>query len=95
MYELISRIFKARDMIQEECRRPAKAEEIAQLVGISVNKLTATLECLKKPKLMSAKVYKNSEETVGVSSLCKSQTIGIIGNLWISEQIWLLSGAVE
>lgn len=65
MYELVSRIFKAREMIQEECKRPARPDEIAQLVGISMSKLTTTMEALRKPKLMSSKVYRDSQETIG------------------------------
>lgn len=67
MFEVISRINKARRIVAQERGRPATDAEIAALVGMSVEKLKMILRSTRGTQSMERPIGKEGDTTVGVS----------------------------
>eukprot|EP00245_Coleochaete_scutata_P015226 TRINITY_DN6702_c0_g1_i1.p1 TRINITY_DN6702_c0_g1~~TRINITY_DN6702_c0_g1_i1.p1 ORF type:complete len:597 (+),score=109.66 TRINITY_DN6702_c0_g1_i1:170-1960(+) len=61
MCEVISRISKAKHMLRSEHGRPPREEEVAELVGMSVDKLRMVQRSARVPRSMEQPVGKDSE----------------------------------
>ncbi|KAG6558042.1 hypothetical protein Mapa_000222 [Marchantia paleacea] len=65
VYELLSRITKAKSMLAAEHGRAPRDEEVAELVGLSIEKLKMVIKSAKSPKSMEFPVGKNNDTTLG------------------------------
>lgn len=69
LYEVISRINKAKKMLAQEHGRPPRDEEVAELVGMTVVKLKSLVKSARAPTSMERPIGKDSDATVGVRTL--------------------------
>jgi RNA polymerase primary sigma factor len=74
LYEVISRINKAKKMLAQEHGRQPHDEEVAELVGMTVDKLKTVVKSARAPTSMERPIGKEKDSTVGV---------GISGTSWI------------
>lgn len=66
LYEVISRINKAKRMLVQEHGREARNEEVAELVGLTVEKLKSVVKSAKAPGSMERPIGKDGDTTLGV-----------------------------
>ncbi len=71
---MISRINKAKKMLAQEHGRQPHDEEVAELVGMTVDKLKTVVKSARAPTSMERPIGKEKDSTVGV---------GISGTSWI------------
>lgn len=67
LYEVISRINKAKKMLVQEHGRQPRDEEIAELVGLTVEKLQSVVKSARAPGSMERPIGIEKDTTVGVS----------------------------
>jgi RNA polymerase primary sigma factor len=67
LYEVISRINKAKKMLSQEHGRTARDEEVAELVGMTVEKLRTVVKSARAPTSMERPIGKEKDTTIGVS----------------------------
>ncbi|XP_024395432.1 uncharacterized protein [Physcomitrium patens] len=65
LYEVISRINKAKRMLVQEHGREARNEEVAELVGLTVEKLKSVVKSAKAPGSMERPIGKDGDTTLG------------------------------
>lgn len=65
LYEVISRINRAKKMLVQEHGRQPRDEEIAELVGLTVEKLQSVVKSAKAPGSMERPIGKERDTTVG------------------------------
>ncbi|KAL3689865.1 hypothetical protein R1sor_016174 [Riccia sorocarpa] len=65
VYELLSRVTKAKSMLAAEHGRAPRDEEVAEIVGLTVEKLKMVIKSAKSPKSMEFPVGKNNDTTLG------------------------------
>nr|QIE09852.1 sigma factor 2A [Anthoceros angustus] len=65
LFEVISRINKARKIVAQEHGRPATDAEVAELVGMSVEKLKLILRSTKGTQSMERPIGREGDSTVG------------------------------
>ncbi|KAL2631942.1 hypothetical protein R1flu_016628 [Riccia fluitans] len=65
VYELLSRITKAKSMLAAEHGRAPRDDEVAELVGLSIEKLKMVIKSARSPKSMEFPVGKNNDTTLG------------------------------
>lgn len=73
LYEVISRINKAKKMLIQEHGRQPHAEEIAELVGLTVEKMQTIIKSARAPTSMERPIGEEKSTTVGVSFRAKYQ----------------------
>lgn len=66
LYEVISRINKAKKMLSQEHGRTARDEEVAELVGMTVEKLRTVVKSARAPTSMERPIGKEKDTTIGV-----------------------------
>ncbi|KAH8945770.1 hypothetical protein BDL97_12G058000 [Sphagnum fallax] len=65
LYEVISRINKAKKMLAQEHGRQPHDEEVAELVGMTVDKLKTVVKSARAPTSMERPIGKEKDSTVG------------------------------
>lgn len=65
LYEVISRINKAKKMLIQEHGRQPRDEEVAELVGMSVEKLKFIVKSAKTPSSMDRLIGKEKDQSIG------------------------------
>ncbi|CAM6101125.1 unnamed protein product [Calypogeia fissa] len=65
VYEVLSRITKAKSMLAAEHGRVPRDEEVAELVGLNVDKLKLVIKASKNPKSMELPIGKNNDTMLG------------------------------
>lgn len=68
LYEVISRINKAKKTLFQEHGRQPRDEEIAEVVGLTVEKMQSVVKSARAPTSMERPIGKERDTTVGVSS---------------------------
>lgn len=65
LYEVISRINKAKKMLVQEHGRQPRDDEVAELVGMTVEKLQVVMKAARAPGSMERPIGKEKDTTVG------------------------------
>lgn len=65
VYELLSRITKAKSMLSAEHGRVPRDEEVAELVGLNIEKLKLVIKSAKNPKSLEFPIGRNNDTMLG------------------------------
>lgn len=65
---MISRISKAKKVLYQEHGRQPREEEVAAMVGLTVEKMKSVIKSARAPTSMERPIGKEADTTVGVSN---------------------------
>eukprot|EP00271_Cylindrocystis_brebissonii_P008643 TRINITY_DN23113_c0_g1_i1.p1 TRINITY_DN23113_c0_g1~~TRINITY_DN23113_c0_g1_i1.p1 ORF type:complete len:670 (-),score=112.36 TRINITY_DN23113_c0_g1_i1:1367-3337(-) len=81
LFETLSRINRAREMIFAEFGRMASDDEVAELVGITPAKMASTLKCTRAPISTDASLGKDGDDTIGDFLSDPADTVDAVADL--------------
>lgn len=67
MHEVMARIRKAKRILYQEYQRPARESDVAELMGMTVDKLRSIIRSTKACRSLEKPVGKDQTSTLGVS----------------------------